>query len=353
MSENIPEDTISVTAPVGEIANAYALAAERELSLSQLTRDAWKLLLENQEMVSSRSVTEPNLARINKTQKVTRAFVGTGLTQIEPLQYTPSSAQHTTEKILWGQFARFLPMKYTLRILATLATTPVYLVDWQDAVREHSFSMREHLRTKDVRHKIPRGSQLSAGFPRGKSKKRDRSMERFISHYTAIIQSAGVGPVVGMCAEVGFINVDREDKKVSFTPEGLQYVMLPNPQLDSQEDSTDSTSAEEKEFLRKHMSSKLQEDWSFCCNIMSAINLDGAKTSDSLFTAMSDIYVDPSDPSSPTPNTLRTNIGGALGRLVDMGLVGRSWAGRNSEFYVTRSDEIDEKIIGRPFGVVE
>jgi len=35
-----------------------------------------------------------------------------------------------------------------------------------------------------------------------------------------------------------------------------------------------------------------------------------------------------------------------------MGLVGRSWAGRNSEFYVTRGDEIDEKI-GRPFGVVE
>ena len=48
---------------------------------------------------------------------------------------------------------------------------------------------------------------------------------------------SGVGPVVGMCAEVGFINVDREDKKVSFTPEGLQFVMLPNPQLDSQEDS--------------------------------------------------------------------------------------------------------------------
>ena len=352
MSENVPEDTISVTAPVGEIANAYALAAERELSLSQLTRDAWKLLLENQEMVSSRPVTEPNLARINKTQKVTRAFIGTGLTQIEPLQYTPSPAQHTTEKILWGQFARFLPMKYTLRILATLATTPVYLVDWQDAVREHSFSMREHLRTVDVRHKIPRGSQLSAGFPRGKSKKRDRSMERFISHYTAIIQSAGVGPVVGMCAEVGFINVDREDKKVSFTPEGLQYVMLPNPQLDYPADTSDSTSAEEKEFLRKHMSSKLQEDWSFCCNIMSAINLDGAKTSDSLFTAMLDIYVDPSDPSSPTRNTLRTNIGGALGRLVDMGLVGRSWAGRNSEFYVTPADAIDEQT-GRLVGVVE
>ena len=352
MSENVPEDTISVTAPVGEIANAYALAAERELSLSQLTRAAWKLLLENQEMVSSVRVTEPNLARIKEAEKAKRAFIGTGLTHIEPLQYTPSPAQHTTEKILWGQFARFLPMKYTLRILATLATTPVYLVDWQDAVREHSFSMREHLRTVDVRHKIPRGSQLSAGFPRGKSKKRDRSMERFISHYTAIIQSAGVGPVVGMCAEVGFINVNREDKKVSFTPEGLQYVMLPNPQLDSQEDSSDSTSAEEKEFLRKHVSSKLQEDWSFCCNIMSAINLDGAKTSDSLFKAMFDIYVDSNDPYSPTPNTLRTNIGGALGRLVDMGLVGRSWAGRNSEFYVTRADEIDGQI-GRPFGVVE
>ena len=57
MSGNVPEDTISVTAPVGEIANAYALAAERELSLSQLTRAAWKLLLENQEMVSSVRVT--------------------------------------------------------------------------------------------------------------------------------------------------------------------------------------------------------------------------------------------------------------------------------------------------------
>jgi len=357
MKKKVPVDTVSVTAPVTEIANAYALASERGVSLSDLTIEAWGLLIESQADYSRGvSVAEGHKAREEREEQAARSalklaaasnslkkmsatraeaehefrsqlFGGIKLADIELSDYAAKPAEHTARKVLWGQFARFLPVKYTLRILASFPEHPVSLVDWQDAVRRHSFLMREHLRDKDLRNRIPRGAQLSAGFPRGNTSKKTRSMERFLSHYTAVIQSSGAGPVVGMCAELGFITVDTASKQVSLTPEGLQYVLLPNPQLDGDHTSISSTTIEERRFLMLHISSYLSEDWQFCQDVLSAIH-EGWNTSDLLFNAMSEKY------SEPTPNTLRTNLGGALGRLGDLGMVSRSWIGRNSQFQV-------------------
>ncbi len=321
MVRRTPSDTVSITAPVANIANAYALASERGISLSDLTVQAWGHFIDSETPSFSKRKSEA------KSRTKSSFFDGIRIKDIDLSDYETRPAEHTARKILWGQFSRFLPIKYTLRILASFPEHPVSLVDWQDAVREHSFLMREHLRDKDLRNRIPRGTQLSAGFPRGKSNKKTQSMERFLSHYTAVIQSGGAGPVVGMCAELGFINMDMASKQVSLTPEGIQYVQLPNPQLDGDPASISSTTIEERRFLIMHLSSKLTEDWGFCQDILSAIS-EGGNTSDLLFNAMSQKYPE------LTANILRTNLGGALGRLGDLRMVSRSWEGRTSQFQV-------------------
>ena len=238
-------DTVIVTAPVQEIARAYAIAAERGVSLSELTIEAWRAMPRASTNLRAldlwgditRPRTEarqPDNRTVGTKRLFSELFDGIHLIEMEHLaDYEVGEAEHTARKILWGQFSRFFTVKYTLRVLASqLRDGPVNLLQWQDAVREQAFAVREHLRTKDVRHKIPRGAQLSAGFPKDSSKKREKSMQRFLGHYTASIQGSGSGPVVGMCAELGLIQVLLPSKEVKLTEAGLNFVMEENPQLD-------------------------------------------------------------------------------------------------------------------------
>jgi hypothetical protein len=319
-------DTVNLTAPVQDIARAYTIAADRNISLSELTIEAWKVLAEMSDSSSVNSVSSQKLSRRTSSA----SFDGIRLTDINLSDYQVGHPEHTAEKILWGQFSRFLPIKYTLRLLASIEDHPVPLVKWQDVVRDHSFLMREHLRDKDLRHRIPRGSQLSAGFPRGKTRKKDKSMERFLSHYTAMIQGGGNGPAVGMCAELGFIRIELPSKLVEFTEAGRQYVSLENPQLDGPDESIEPTSRTEREFLLNHLKLNLIQDWGFCADVMKSIS-DGWDSSKTLSAVMIDKY------PNLVENTLRTNVGGALGRLSDLNLIDRSWIGRNVTYNITDS----------------
>jgi hypothetical protein len=342
-------DTVIVTAPVQEIARAYAIAAERGVSLSELTIEAWRTIPRARgnlrdpdlwgDMTRPRTeIRRPDKRTIGTKRLFSEIFNGIHLGEMGHLSdYEVGVAEHTARKILWGQFSRFLTVKYTLRVLASLlGNGPVNLLQWQDAVREHAFTMREHLRAKDVRHKIPRGAQLSAGFPKGSSKKSEKSMQRFLGHYTASIQGSGSGPVVGMCAELGLIQVLLPSKEVKLTEAGRDFVMEENPQLDFDFEEGDGDidmetvplDSGEQQLLLKHIKSNLLEDWAFCTKILDCI-LDGWNDPGTLDAAMAKAY------PKIGANTLRTNTGGALGRLGDLGLISRSWTGRRVHYSVT------------------
>jgi hypothetical protein len=58
---------------------------------------------------------------------------------------------------------------------------------------------------------------------------------------------------------------------------------------------------------------------------------DGWDSSKTLSAVMIDKYPNLGE------NTLRTNVGGALGRLSDLNLIDRSWIGRNVTYNITDS----------------
>lgn len=252
--------------------------------------------------------------------------------------YETGPMEHTANKILWGQFYRFLPIKYTLRILASISTDrTVTILDWQDAIEMQAFDMRSHLRAIDVRHRIPRGSQLASGFPK-KGRKSEQSMGRFLSHYSAVIQGGGSGPVVGMPAEMGFIHVKRDAKEVRLTDAGLVYVNLRNPQFDNVTDIAEQDwspiSEEEQAFLLGHIKSNLEEDWVFCKDVLHTIGEHGCRAVE-LEDGLSETN------EGMSGNLLRTSIVGALGRLGEIGLIERTWVGRKVTYNLTELGAIE------------
>ncbi|HIC76210.1 MAG TPA: hypothetical protein EYO98_06310 [Candidatus Poseidoniales archaeon] len=138
-----------------------------------------------------------------------------------------------------------------------------------------------------------------------------------------------------MSAELGMIHVDLPSKEVRLTQAGVYYVSLENPQLDGDGDSTDATTPEERAFLLTHIKANLKEDWAFCTDVLKSIS-DGWNGSETLEAAMTEKH------PNLGANTLRTNTGGALGRLGDLRLIERSWTRRKVTYLLTQAglDEV-------------
>ncbi len=310
------------------LVSALKESNERGLTLSEYTALSW----------GKEKGDEPQ--EIGTSDDETHTFVGmsnfeTFLSHIEG--YETGGMEHITGGFLWGQFSKFLPAKFTLRILAQegVGTT---IAQWQDKVREHAYGARDVLRRKDVRLRIPRGNQLAAGFPRGDGKNRVKSMERFLNHFTVVVQGGGKGRVVGMCAEMGLISVDKGSKTVRLTDAGLDFAKLSNPQLDESGDNYSSISEDESSMLLGHIKANLPNDWEFCRQVMMTIN-DGTDTSEALEQAVMDRLEGNKDLDwrDLANSGFGTYVRGALGRVGALGLLDRSWEGRLVSYSLTES----------------
>ena len=148
-----------------------------------------------------------------------------------------ASTQPEHDYYLWGQFSRFLPIKYTLRVLAWLSedSDGITLQNWASAVRSGAPKYRKMLRELDLELRTRRGSQMASGFP----KDSEKSLNRFVDHFCANIYSNG--KIVGMPAHLGLITCEGDI--IKFTPEGLAYVKAVNPIIDGVEQNSPSISS--------------------------------------------------------------------------------------------------------------
>ena len=232
------------------------------------------------------------------------------------------------EKYLWGQCNRFLPIKMTLRKLLGLGNgSPVDLYHWQSEVRNEAASWRQHLREMDKKLRIRRGSQLASAFP----KDEEKSLNRFIDHFTASVQGVS-GPVVGLAAELGLIEVDGVSKSVRLTNFGYEYVMLENPILDQPGESRLPMTDAERAWMKSHLKQNLIKEARFMSNILRAIS-QGHDTRLGLLEVMTRAY-GPNSGRGWTEEMVSTNQGGALARMGALGLIGRRWEYRTVHYLV-------------------
>jgi hypothetical protein len=233
--------------------------------------------------------------------------------------------------ILWGQFSRFLTIKYTLRLLANLSVDNrrVPLEMWFELVRSNAAAQRFILREIDILQKIPRGEQFASGFPKGGEK----SLDRFVNHFCAAIYSDGA--VVGFPSHLGLIRVSISDgrKVVRLTKAGLKYVKLYNPIIDGSAPYDSAMSDEEAHFILGRIRKHLPSTWDFFQHVLKSIE-GGADTPTELSSAIDQAY-GLGTPRNWNGAQVATYRSGALGLLGDCGIISRTWMSRSVTYSLT------------------
>ena len=326
---------ITINASEGALRRALNEAYSRGMSLSEFTEEAWLTLVGQKQPQTPEEEGLPD--DYGMMPGVSHLDQHDGPIESSLLGGEP---RHITPDVLWGQFKIF-PMKYTLRVLSRLMAEQgaITMVQWQDEVRTHSLDARETLRTKDTRYQLPRGEQLATSFPRRDAKSMEKSVQRFVNHYCGIIQGGGRGDVVGMPAEIGFIEVEKGKKEVRLTEQGASFVSLPNPQMEGDEVETKVLWPEERLFLIKHLAENLPLDWEFCTLVLRAIS-EGSDKSDELEEAVMALLGEDDKWEKVKQSGFSTYVRGALGRCGELGLVERTWDKRKVTYHL--SDEAVE-----------
>jgi len=325
------EENVIISVNSKVLAETLSKAVDEGLSLSEYTIKSWEIAnpptIDNKSLPKSLKdgyMFDPpkSISNINK-QEISRILN----------IYESGEMNHLHNHELWGQFSRFLPIKYTLRVLASLGEN-ITLYQWQDEINKNAFEVQKYFRNKDIKLRISRGSQLASGFPKIDRKHRgSKSMSRFLNHFTATIQGGGEGRITGMCAEMGFIAIDRKTKVTRLTNLGLKYVKLTNPQLDEYGDNISSMSKEETNFLLPHIKEFISHEWSLMCTVLFVIK-EGYNLFDNLELGAIKSY-----PRNHEINGFGTYVRGALSRLCVFGLVQRTWDRRIVTYSLTDEGE--------------
>jgi hypothetical protein len=156
-----------------------------------------------------------------------------------------------------------------------------------------------------------------------------------MNHFTAIVQDDGNGKVTGLCAEMGFINIINIEGEslVGLTKAGVDFCQIPSPIFDSEKIGKSALSDDEILFLIQHMQSNLQDDWGLMIRILEWIEA-GYNTPNALDEMMEQHY-GPQTKWKFSESEYPSYKGGALGRLTELGMLGRRWENRSVRYVVT------------------
>ena len=248
---------------------------------------------------------------------------------------------------LWGQFHRYLPVKYTLRHLAVLSQHQkdgfVYASDWFTAVRVTANGAWESLRSMDLDFMNARGEQLASGFPKPAKEKGEpallkakKGLSRFCRHFC--VDGKNIDAPAGMPAELGFI-ATRYDPQgqlmVALTPAGLEFTKLESPIFDMKPWG-DALSIEEKEFLLRHTRNCMPADLDLMHDILSWIHRHQITTATGLDQKMEDEYGH-GGAWAYNSAMCSTYKGGVMGRLSELKLLNRQWDNRMAVYSVSET----------------
>jgi len=331
LPEMYAEEKITISVNARTLAEVLSKAADEGLSLSEYTIKSWRLA--SPVIIDITPLPKSFAEGYKFDPPLSISNINEEKIVVSLNNYESGEMNHLYNHELWGQFSRFLPIKYTLRVLASLGEN-ITLYQWQDEIGKNAFDVQKYFRNKDIKLRISRGSQLASGFPKIDEKFRGaKSMSRFLNHFTATIQGGGEGRITGMCAEMGFIAIDRKTKVTRLTNLGLKYVKLINPQLDEYSDNTSSMSQEEIDFLLPHIKEFISQEWGLMCTVLFVIK-EGYNLSKNLELGAIKAY-----PRNGEINGFGTYVRGALSRLCVFGLVKRTWDRRIVTYSLTDEGE--------------
>ena len=318
------------------------MVASHGQTVDSFTTMAWmEYLLEPAETQPRRSEHSPNNTLLPGKALENVSKDGIDIDSIQAV----SDDEFTYQGHLWGQFHRYLPVKFTLRHLALLVQqgdgSYVPTSEWYASVRATANDAWKTLRAMDRQFMKSRGEQLASGFPKptdkdGKEDKEriQKGLSRFIRHFC--VDGNDSQHPTGMPAELGFIAVRQDERgqiEVGLTQTGLDFVLLENPIFDV-EPWGDALHQVEIDFLINHTKTRLPNDFGLMVDLLEWVHNQGTTGASDLDRKMELNYGEATSWGYNTA-TCNTYKGGAMGRLSEMKLLKRRWENRKAIYSVS------------------
>lgn len=227
---------------------------------------------------------------------------------------------------LWGQYNRLFPVKLVVRRLAILLTDgDTGAVSYKRFREETANTAREYglrLAEIDEREDRGRGEKLASALPT--SEKKDRSLERFKTHFVGQLETNG--DLTGAAPDLRLVNIGPEEGEYGLTEAGLEFASIQNPLLDDSIEADQSLSAAERDFYVKHVRSTVPDEYEAMQFLADAI-MDGINRP----TALSEKVAELNDEwSESQAKTVRS---GLVSRMVELGLLSRHRVGARGTGY--------------------
>ena len=260
-------------------------------------------------------------------------------------------SRHITKEPISGYVNRLFPVKFALRILASLTLSEAYdeEAEFYDGVeidlhdlREKCYSAskyaKESLKLLDLKIEAGSTTDVRVGFPEDSEKAKERFVAQFIG-------SKRKHTVSGALFELAFADltgfalgpVKHTTSEVLFTKIGWDFMMLPNPLLDTKEGWDDyfntgmRFSNEEIEYLLTHFKKNIPSEWKMITDIATIIQ-NGDDRPKSLEEKLVGIY----DWDKTKASQMRN---GALSRMEELDLISRVKEGREVTYLLTERGE--------------
>ena len=260
-------------------------------------------------------------------------------------------SRHITNEPISGYVNRLFPVKFALRILASMTLSEAYDSEteiWDGceidlhSLREKCYSVskyaKEQLKLLDLKIEAGSTTDVRVGLPEDSEKAKERFVAQFVG-------SKRKHNVTGALFELGFASlagfsigpIKHTSSDVLFTKMGWEFMSLENPLIDTMEGWNDyfntgmRFSDEEIKFLLTHFKKNVPAEWKLIIDISSIIK-NGDNRPKSLESKLVAIYNWDKTKASQMRN-------GALSRMEELDLISRQKEGREVTYFLTERGE--------------
>lgn len=229
------------------------------------------------------------------------------------------------EAVLWGQTNRVLPIVVGVRVLAhlTQARHPngsVPRSEWSKAAVRSAQALRSELEVWDRVAGRKRGELWATALPAQDPASESRYIGQFLGYVRRDGRVEGGAAFLDLVAFAG-----DEGDSVALTTAGARLVAFKNPIFD-QESQTTRFSREEVDWLLHHIKTYRPSEYRLLAQTAALVNEGRTRTE-------IDVALSHAHPS--WSHYIETMRAGVLGRLSDLGLLGRTRRGLEVDYHMT------------------
>lgn len=241
----------------------------------------------------------------------------------------PAFNDDRDEILLFSQYYRFFPLKCVLYKLAEVTSEhggSVPLAEARTYVAETIWPIREAVVEWEKENDIKKQNRKSTGFPKDK----DQSMMRYIDHYLGKVKTQKGRPA-GFGHDLGYISFQDtgSDWEVQLTPAGSRFVKITNPLLENGP-TAPTLSDQEQAFIISTIQENLHEEYHFMDYVYDILFTSEGSYTDHLDAFREFLEESPGASDDPSDNSVRSTVGGAISRMVELGVLER---GRRRGWY--------------------